>query len=486
MEIVKKDTKISFVLPDHYTQEQKKFITANKNSNIILRACAGAGKTAVMIDRIRFLISQGVAPDRICMFSFTTNTVNDFKKRLGIDEVKVTTIHAFCLGMLSKMGKFKKVADIYEFIQFYKENNKPGFDASQEIKDDYYALINDLYETAEYISAEIAAYKLQTASGIKCKLPEFYIEYCNFLHQTRSRDFTDMLLECIELLKENKWLNMFKNKYDYMLLDEFQDISVQVIALLLKINPKHIIIAGDIFQSIYGYTGSNAMAVMDLLKKKRKCVEMTLSTNFRSTKAIVEHANKYSDLKAISSKSEDGLVHKDFLTIPELIEIIKTRKEVAILVRTNKIIKSIEKILLENKVPMQYNNYLTAKECDDLKKATARPNTKRKVDALRPFFPTTELLVSFIEKNASMPSKCTSIHKSKGMQYQTCVVVNSVSPEILTHNKITNLTSEQFKAISFDPDLNYDDDPENFESKNIFYTASTRPIYELFYMIRGI
>jgi len=466
------------------TEEQKDFIQANPKMSYILKATAGSGKTKSTIDRIKFLISQGVPEEKIAMFSYTTAAVNEFKERLQNDKVKVTTIHAFCLGMLSRMKKFKEVIDIYDFLKWYVEKNKPKSGSSQQVRDDFYELTQELYDSANYIDSEFGAYKLQQASGIKSRIPEYYFDYVQFLKETKSRDFSDMLIEVRELLKDNKWLNLFKNKYDYILVDEFQDTSLIQLEILLKLNAKYYTLIGDVSQSIYLYSGANAHAIMDLLKSRRECVEMSLSINFRSKKVIVEHANQYSELQAKPFHSEDGgLVHKNLLIFEDLVELLKTRKEVVILARTNKLIKQIEKRLLQRKFPMRYFNYLTDKEIESLRKAEERHSTKMKVRELLPVFKTAGGIIDFIEENKDKKSFVTSIHKSKGREFPVCVIVNCVSPEILTFNKIQNLSKEQYESLSF---YENDESDENIEARNVFYVAVTRPKEELFFMIMGI
>ena len=169
----------------NYTEEQLAFIEANIKQSIILLATAGSGKTEASIQRVKFLLTNGVPPEKIIFFSYTTAAVNEFKKRLNNDKVKITTIHAFCLGMLSRMKKFKEVVDIYQFIDWYKEKFKPRFNDSDEVKSDFYDLINQMYDDAQYISSAITAYKLQTADKISCFVPKFYNEYRSFLKKKK-------------------------------------------------------------------------------------------------------------------------------------------------------------------------------------------------------------------------------------------------------------------------------------------------------------
>ncbi len=472
-----------WVLDPSRTDEQKDYITKDKKANIILKATAGSGKTACAVDRVKFLIHNKVDPKKIIFFSYTTAAVEEFKKRLNNPDVKVTTIHAFCLGMLSRMKKYKDIVDIYKFIKWYQDKNKPSSSSPQQVKDEYYRFISKMYDDQQYIGSEITAFKLQTADGIKCKVPQFYKEYKEFTKETKSRDFSDMLIEVRELLKENKWLNMFKGEYEYIMVDEFQDTSTIQMQILLALNAQYYTVIGDISQSIFLYSGANAAAIIAMLKKRRNCIEMSLSVNFRSKRVIVENSNKYSNLQATAFSLEEGKIHNDILTFDELVNLLNTREEIAILARRNSDIKDIEYRLLMRKIPMRYFNYLTQEDISELRKAEARTSTTKKVRALLPIFKTTDNVINFIESNSESKSFVTSIHKSKGREFPVCVVVNSLSPELMEHNKLNGLPDEIKNKLSFDLLL---DDDDNFEAKNIHYVAISRPKDELFYMVLNI
>lgn len=460
-----------------YTEEQLSFINADIKSNIILRACAGSGKTFSAVERVKFLISQGVDPSKILFFSYTKAAVEEFRNRLQNEQIKITTIHAFCQGMLGKMKKFKKVIEIYEFITWYKEKHRPKPSASNQIKIKFYELINELYENAEYISAEITSFKLQSAEGIKCKKPNFLDEYNKFKKETKTRDFSDMLIELRDLLKENKWLVMFRNKYDYILIDEFQDTSGIQMDILLKLNAKYYTLIGDVGQSIFGYSGANAVRVMDMLRKRRQVNEMTLSVNFRSLKSIVQNSNNYSTLKAISSKEEEGIVNRKIMKFDNFLKIIDDFNEIVFLCRTNKVIREIEKEFLLRKYPMNYKNYLSEIEIESIKKGNISNTTQNKITYLLPVYNNVENLIEFIESNRDIKKFLITIHKSKGLEFENCVVVNCFSPDLLEYNNVKELSVEQKKKYSFDPD-----DEDDFESRNVFYVAITRPKTSLYFM----
>lgn len=228
-----------------YTTEQKEFVEYDAKSSVVLAAVAGSGKTYSCIQRLKELLKRGVDPSRIIFFSFTKAATEELQKRIGRDDVKITTIHAFALGILSKVGKFKKIVVFYDFIKWYKETYQPPKIASKEAKREFYEMIGNLYDEMDYISSSISAYKLQMADGIKCPMPLYLIQYQEFLKKTKSRDFSDMLIEVRDLLKEDKWLKMFRNKYDYIFIDEYQDTSTIQLQILLSLNAKYYYLIGD-------------------------------------------------------------------------------------------------------------------------------------------------------------------------------------------------------------------------------------------------
>lgn len=236
---------LSAITGINHTEEQKDFIYYDGSSSIALIATAGAGKTAVCVDRLEELIKRGVPPDKIIFFSYTKAATEELQKRVGRDDVKITTIHAFALGILAKVGKFKKIIIFHDFIKWYKDKFKPSKEASHETKTEFYQLIGNLYDEADYISSEISAFKLQTADDIKCHPPLLYGQYKDFLRETKSRDFADMLIEVRDLLKEDKWLKMFRGKYDYIFIDEYQDTSAIQLQILLALNAKYYYLIGD-------------------------------------------------------------------------------------------------------------------------------------------------------------------------------------------------------------------------------------------------
>lgn len=461
------------------TPEQIKFSQApiKGGKSIILSATAGSGKTKSAVAKLKFMLENGVDPKRIIFFSFTVAAVKELQSRVQNDDIKITTIHSYCTHLLGRMRKMKKISGIYDFIEWFKEHHKPKYGSNKVDLDKFYLDVERLYDAAEYYANEIAAFKLQTADNIKCKLPDYLKEYQDFQKQTKCIDFSDMLVMVRDALKEDKWLKIFRNQFDYIFIDEYQDTSTIQMQILLALNAKHYYLMGDKSQSIYGYSGANCDAIESMLKKRRDTEVMNLSVNFRSKKSIVENSNKYSNLKAVPFSEEDGKVHGRIILFENLIKVIQENPYVAVLARTNSVIKEIERRLLNLKIPIRYENFLKESELADLERAEARQTTKNKIRGLLPHFGTAESVIEFIRSNRDKQSFITSIHKSKGREFPICVVVNSISPEMLESNNL-KVPKEYLKFISFDPA-----DEQDYEARNVHYVAISRPQDELYFML---
>lgn len=474
-----------------YTEEQKEFIEFNGKESIVLAATAGSGKSFSCVQRLNYLIKNGVDPNRIIFFSFTKAATEELIERVkkeginvrekisGKDEngVSITTIHSFANSLLARMGKFKKIATFNEFLVWFGKKYKPSSYATKEAKESFYELLSNMYDESEQLSSSIGAFKLQSADNIKTPIPKYLNEYKTFLKETRSRDFSDILIEVRDLLRENKWIKMFRNKYDYIFIDEYQDTSTIQLQILLSLNANSYYMIGDRNQSIYGYSGANCKKLEQMLKKRREVKELSLSTNFRSDKLIIENSNKYSSLIATPKSKENGSVNKKIMIrMGELIELLKQPGEVVVLVRTNDIIKKLEKELLKRKVPMKYFNFITDEDIKNFKKGDINNQLRGKLNNFVGHFENDTQLISFIEKFKNSKKFITTIHKSKGREFDECIVVNSIAPDVLKEcNIYDKVGKKRLERISF---TDIDE-----EAKNIHYVAVSRPKHKLHFMI---
>lgn len=454
-----------------YTAEQDEFINYRGSDSIILSATAGSGKTHSCVGRLKELLNRGVKPEEIIFFSFTTDAVGELKERIKNDKIKITTIHAFCFSILSKFKKFKEIADFYQFIHWYKNKNGQKFKSAK-----FESMIERMYDDCEKLSSDISTYKLLRASNVKARLPEFTKEYQEYLKLEKKRDFADMLIEVRALSTTDKWKAEIAKKYKYVFVDEYQDTSLIQMQILSALSADYYCLVGDRNQSIYNFSGSNCGLIERELKSHQTCIHKNLSVNFRSDISIVENSNKWSSLTAIPNSTQRGQITFSFLDSYGISKVLQEDKEVAILVRTNHIIRELEFYFLKQQIPLRYFNYITPQDIESFHNGKFTPKIKNKFLPLLGIYGTEENLIGFIESNKDKKQFITTIHKSKGREYDTCIVVNSFSPDVMKCNEMENVDEKLFKRISFNPD-----DIDDFESKNIHYVAVTRPKHKLYF-----
>lgn len=445
--------------------------------SILLQAVAGSGKTASSVKRLNYLIENGVDPKRIIFFSFTNDAVDELKSRVEHD-VRITTIHSFTSRALATMGKYKPITNFFSFVNWYREKFKPRKSESQTIWSKYGDNVDELYDDSVNISSAISAYKLQKAEGIISHVPKFLKEYSQYQKESNSRDFSDMLIECEKLSHTRQFAVKFQGLYDYIFIDEYQDTSAIQLKILLKMKALQYHLTGDKAQAIFGFSGANCDKIEEILKKEREVIKLSLTINFRSDKSIIEYSNHYTSLAAVPNSQEEGLVNLRFINGLQLQNMLMDKNPCTVLVRTNKIIKKMELECLNYRIPMQYNNYFTAANLEDMKNNNIDIKLRQKISFIRPAFPSVTALYEFIMDNKEKPTFITTIHKAKGREYPRVVVVNSLDPEVVDENKI-RLREHEWERYTF-IDKRGRLVEENY---NIHYVAATRAKNEMYFML---
>lgn len=144
-------------------------------------------------------------------------------------------------------------------------------------------------------------------------------KYNNYCTNKSYMDFNDMIIKTISLFNNHPEIaDKFRQKYEYILVDEFQDVNnlqVELIKLLLTKN-NQLFCVGDDWQSIYGFRGSNVDYIINFGKHFKKAETIKLSMNYRSTKNIVGASNEVIkhnkfmiEKKMASSKKSNNKIH---------------------------------------------------------------------------------------------------------------------------------------------------------------------------------
>ena len=350
---------------------------------LLVIAGAGSGKTRVLTTKIAYLIQEiGVAPFNILAITFTNKAAKEMKERvvnlLGpvAYQIQISTFHSFGLQI---------VRDNYDLLGYKKEFTILDSDDSLLI---IKKILKDMNLDTKVYNPRAIRNRISSAknemmtpddldkfsySDYDTKVVEVYREYQNKLEKNNSLDFDDLLLKPIELFNNNPdILNKYQEKFQYILIDEYQDTNeVQyTLTKLLGKKSKNICVVGDESQSIYAFRGSNYKNILNFEHDYPESKIILLEQNYRSTKTILNAANdviknnkqrKDKNLwtdnevgdKIIYHKSSDEKDESKYVTgeITKLIDSGVSLNNIVVLYRTNAQSRNIEEAMLHANIP---------------------------------------------------------------------------------------------------------------------------------------
>lgn len=284
-----------------FGQEQLQAIRHKRGPMLVL-AGAGSGKTTIIVHRIRHLIMMcKVRPENILVLTFTKSAAMEMEDRFhqltGMKGVKFGTFHSIFLEILIRNTSYtyRSIIDLKtqkELIQAAAIESNYRLGEDEESTDD---TIQKILNGIQYLKSGGNADQVEYQN-----IPMDVVKYCfnyyqQYLINNRLIDFNDMLFLTAKLFKTNpNLLEMYHDKYRYILVDEFQDTSpIQEEILELLAKPRNnIFCVGDDDQSIYAFRGAKPAVMFDFAKKYRNCKIVQLPYNYRCTNQIVMAANR--------------------------------------------------------------------------------------------------------------------------------------------------------------------------------------------------
>jgi len=309
---------------DTLNPEQRAAVQQTEGPLLVL-AGAGSGKTRVLTCRVARLIELGVPAWKILAITFTNKAAKEMVERVNslsgaaAEEAWVSTFHSCCARILrrdiEKLG-YKREFAIYD-------------------EDDRMTVVRSVAKTLNLgdkefppkaIKAVISDAKnrmLTPKEWLKDagdnfrnrKFFEAYEIYETTLRGNNALDFDDLLIKTLELLIEHPpVLEYYQNRFDYVLVDEYQDTNVaqyQFVRLMAG-KKRNLCVVGDDDQSIYGWRGADIRNILEFEKDFPDCRVIKLEQNYRSTGNILDAANQViahnsgRKEKALWTESDDG------------------------------------------------------------------------------------------------------------------------------------------------------------------------------------
>lgn len=284
---------------------QQRAAVVKTEGPLLVLAGAGSGKTRVLTYRVAYLVEKGVAPWHILAITFTNKAAREMQERVralvgeGAEDAWVSTFHSCCARILRR--DIEKLGYKRQFA-IYDED-----DRMQVIRGVAKALnLGDKEFPPKQIRAVISDAKnrmLTPAEWLKesggdfrsRKLYEAYRDYEAALKGNNALDFDDLLIKALELLADHPpVLEYYRDKFRYILVDEYQDTNAAQYALvrLLAGERHNLCVVGDDDQSIYGWRGADIRNILEFEKDFPECETIKLEQNYRSTGNILDAANQ--------------------------------------------------------------------------------------------------------------------------------------------------------------------------------------------------
>lgn len=277
----------------------------HKDGPLLILAGAGSGKTRVITYRIAFLISEyKVNPENILAVTFTNKAADEMKTRIkkvvgkDAERIWMSTFHSMGCRILrhhaEKLGWSRNfsIYDEDDRERLVKHcMNELGI-SEKQIKS--YSIIrsiqdikNSLLLPEQYEIKNMSTYEIEMALRV-------YKIYEEKLFRNNAMDFDDLIVKTIELFEKNpEILQIYQEKFKYILIDEYQDInnSQYVLISMLAKRYKNICVVGDDDQSIYGFRGADITNILDFEEDYPDAKVVRLEQNYRSTKKILKAAH---------------------------------------------------------------------------------------------------------------------------------------------------------------------------------------------------
>lgn len=380
---------------------QQEAICFGEGTMLVL-AGPGSGKTAVITQRIRYLVEERhITPSDILTITFTKAAALEMKQRAcqicrGAENAVFGTFHSVFFQIIRSSSKFQNYSIMTEQqklqilrpllkgkkldcvqmssfceqflsdLSFYKNTGRERGDVSADKKgkNRYKAELNEAEENAEQKQAG-------QKQAEQMQLHELRQAYKQCCRKRWLLDFDDILVYCHKLLTEDSGLrDRWKNRFRYILIDEFQDINdVQYqIIKLLSANYENLFVVGDDDQAIYSFRGADPSYMHRFLEDYPKSRQVKLNINYRCGDRILALAarsiahNKYRFEKEIKAgnSGENRVIATCFQNRAEELsflteEILTHRNEglTAILVRTNRMAESVAEACFRRQISYQ-------------------------------------------------------------------------------------------------------------------------------------
>lgn len=298
------------------SQAQEQVVKADIGRAIQVLASAGSGKTRVLTERVRHIISSSKKGSVIAL-TFTNKAAEEMRERLldtdQIDErAWISTIHSVAqriieqyghtIGLPSDLHIYERDKDRMEvFVQSLRDD---GVDideyldvADSKQKRDRQRVMQNYMDTFSTIKRELyGREEVDEKYSDGARIWKIYQDYQSALLASGGIDYDDILIKAHQILLTQDWVaNVYRAKYKHLCVDEAQDLNraqYEFIKALCGDSITSILMVGDPHQMIYGFNGSSSEFLCKEFIEDYSPLTIELKENYRSSKAVISVANK--------------------------------------------------------------------------------------------------------------------------------------------------------------------------------------------------
>lgn len=378
---------------DELLNVQQREAATTLEGPLLIIAGAGSGKTRTITYRIGHMLSHGIPQSHILALTFTNKAAREMAERVRsvtgkkLSNLTVSTFHAFGVRVLRE--------------QIRVLGYRPNFSIYDQV--DKVEMIRTVARELSISRDSIDLYALSTLfSSIKTgrvtwerandQYREMYEEYQKHLMAYNAVDFDDLIMLPVRLFETvPEVLELYRNRYRYIMVDEFQDTSIAQYRLTRLLGEEHrnLCVVGDDDQSIYSWRGANYQNIVEFEHDFPERREIKLEQNYRSTRNILDAANTLIShntnrkVKELWTGTEGGASitlsypeneAAEAAFIAETLRSLAMREgykyhDFGVLVRTNSLTASIEEAFLAENIPYKVSggtSFFQRKEVKDV------------------------------------------------------------------------------------------------------------------------
>lgn len=363
-------------------EQQREVVLNSYDTNTVLVAGAGSGKTATLIARTSYLVEHmNVDPSEIMVVTFTNKAANEIKDRISAVtnegyKMWLGTFHSICVKILRMYGneigiKNFTIMDTYDAKSVLKKTMQDaGLDVDKFLVNKYMKKISDkksnMIRPQKLLDSATNREELQFA--------KVYKDYQNITWRRKSFDFDDLIIYAVVLFTYSMAaVKRFHDTVRFFMVDESQDTNTAQFHFIKAIvGANNLLLVGDDDQSIYSFRNAKPEYLLNFQKTYPDAKILKLEQNYRSTKTIIEASNAivknnvYRNDKTMVCNNAvgDPIVYHECRNNIEEGKWIATEirlinadgvdyKDIAILYRTNAQSRSVEEQLMKYNVPFK-------------------------------------------------------------------------------------------------------------------------------------